>query len=70
MSVGVSGSDGNKVLWKVVDDHVVEESNNNYEIGLQGFDFNIFDVDGWGERRIEWASLFINLNIDMVWGLG
>ena len=36
----VSGSEGNKVIWEVVDDHVVEDGNNCEEIGLRGFDFN------------------------------
>ena len=36
--VEVSGSDGEKVIWEVVDNHVVEEGNNHYEIGLQGVD--------------------------------
>ena len=30
--VEVSGSDGNKVLWEVVDDYVVEEGKENDEI--------------------------------------
>ena len=34
----VSGYDGNKVLWEVVDGHVVEDTRENYEIGLQVFD--------------------------------
>ena len=42
-SVGVLGYDGNKVLWKVVDNHAVEETKENDEIGLWGFDFNLFD---------------------------
>ena len=32
-----------KVLWEVVDDHVVEEPTDHEEIGLWGFDFNLFD---------------------------
>ena len=43
--VEVSGSAGKKVLWEVVDEHVVEEPNENSEIGLRGFGFNFFDVD-------------------------
>ena len=41
MEVVCSG--GKKVLWEVVDDHVVEEENVHNEIGLWGFDFNFFD---------------------------
>ena len=40
--VEVSGSDKKKILWEVVDDHVVEGGNNHDEIGLQGFDFHCF----------------------------
>ena len=36
-SVEVSGSDGKRVLWGVVDDHVVEEEKEHDEIGLQRF---------------------------------
>ena len=35
-----SSHDGKKVLWEVVDDHVVVEPNDHDEIGLRGFDFN------------------------------
>ena len=41
-SVEVSGSEGEKVLWGVVDDHVVEEEKNNYEIGIRGNDLIFF----------------------------
>ena len=41
-SVEVSGSDGYKVLWEVVDDHVVEEGNNHDDIGLRGGLFRFF----------------------------
>ena len=47
-SVEVVCSGGKKVLWEVVDDHVVEEENVHNEIGLQGFDFNFFDKDEGG----------------------
>ena len=39
----VVGNDKKKVLWEVVDNHVVEEPTDHEEIGLQGFDFNFFD---------------------------
>ena len=33
----------NKVLWEVVDDHVVEDPTDHEEIGPQGFYFDDFD---------------------------
>ena len=39
------GYDRRKVIWEVVDNHVIEEENDNDEIGLQGFNFNFFDKD-------------------------
>ena len=50
-SVKVSGSDGKKVLWEVVDDHVVEEGKEHDDIGLWGFDFNLIDKDKEGVFR-------------------
>ena len=41
--VEVVGNYGKKVLWEVVYNHVVEEATDNDEIGLWGFDFNLFD---------------------------
>ena len=41
-SVEVSGSDRKKVLWEVVDDHVVGEGKEYDEMGLCGFGFNFF----------------------------
>ena len=35
-SVEVFGHDKNKVLWEVVDDHIVEEPTDHEEIGLRG----------------------------------
>ena len=51
------GHDKKKVLWEVVGDHVVEEPCDHVEIGLRGFDFNIFDEDedGGFEGRVLWA---------------
>ena len=37
--VKVSDSDGNNIIFEVVDDHVVQEPNQNDEIELWGFDF-------------------------------
>ena len=41
------------MLWGVVDDHVVEESKDNDEIGLRGFDINLFGEDKGGDGREE-----------------
>ena len=43
--MAVVGHGGKKVLLEVLDDHVVEEENNHYEIGLWGFDFNFLEED-------------------------
>ena len=47
----VFGHDGKKILWEVVDDHVVEEATDHDEIVLQGFDFNLFGEDKKGVGR-------------------
>ena len=47
----VVGRDGKKVLWEVVDYHVVGEPNDHDEIGLQGFYFNLFSEDDRGVGR-------------------
>ena len=39
----LSGSDGKKVIWEGVDDHIVEEGNEPDEIVILGFGFNFFD---------------------------
>ena len=43
--VEVVGHDNKKVLWEVFGDNVVEEPSDHEEIGLRGFDFNIYDED-------------------------
>ena len=40
-----------KVIWGVVDDHVVEEPTDHEELGLWGFDFNYFGGDEEGVVR-------------------
>ena len=40
--VAVVGHDKKKVIWEVVDGHVVEEPSDHEEIGLRGFDLNVF----------------------------
>ena len=46
-----SGYDVKKVLWGVLDEHVVEEGKDHDEIGLWRFDFNLFDEDEEGVVR-------------------
>ena len=47
----VAVHDKKKVLWEVVDDHVVEDPTDHEEIGLRGFDFNVFNEDKEGFVR-------------------
>ena len=42
-SVEVVGHDKKKVIWEVVEDHVVQDPSDHEEIGLREFDFNIFN---------------------------
>ena len=42
-SVEVSNIDEKKVLWEVIEDHIVEEGKENDEIVLQGSDFILFE---------------------------
>ena len=58
----VLGSDGKKLVWKVIDGHVVNDPNNNGEIGLQGFGFYLFDGYGGEDRRIASIYLFDPVN--------
>ena len=58
--VEVVGHDKKKVIWEVVNYHVVEEPSDNEEIGLQGFDFNVFEKDWEGVVR-EGSSEFAYL---------
>ena len=44
----VAEKDGKKVIWEVVDDHTVEEGVEHEELGLRGFDFNLFNEDREG----------------------
>ena len=49
--VEVVGHDKNKLIWEVVDDHVVEYPSDHEDIILRGFGFNIFDEDDTGVVR-------------------
>ena len=46
--VEVVGHEKRKVLWEVVDNHVVEEPSDHEEIRIWGIDFNVFDEDEEG----------------------
>ena len=39
------GYGGSKVIWEVLENYVVEEVIYHYNIGLRGFDINLFDKD-------------------------
>ena len=49
--VEVIGYDGKQVLWELIDNHVVQEDNDNDQIGLRGFYFNFFEKDKEGVGR-------------------
>ena len=64
----MSDYDGKKFLWEVVDDYVVEEGKENYDIGLRGFYVNFLDGHKGGGGGIskglsEYFYLIILLNI-------
>ena len=46
--VEVYDKDGKKVIWDVVNNHVVEEGVEHEDLGLRGFDFNLFNEDREG----------------------
>ena len=43
--VEVSDKDGKKIIWEVINDHVVEDVVEHEELGLWGFDFNLFNEE-------------------------
>ena len=47
-SVEVYDKYGKKVIWEVVDDHVVKEGVEHEELGLRGFYFNLFHEERKG----------------------
>ena len=62
----VSGSEGKKVLWEVVENRFVEKGKDHDEIGLRGFDFNLFGKDEEGfvrEGFSEYPCLLILMKI-------
>ena len=50
-SVEFVGHNKKKVLWEVVEDHFVEEPTDHEQIGLWGYDFNVFYQDEEGVVR-------------------
>ena len=50
-SMEVSCSDGKKVVWEVIENPIFKEPKENSEIGLRGFDFNLFDEYEGGARK-------------------
>ena len=44
-SVEVYDKERKKLIWEVVDYHMVEEGVEHEEIRLRGFDFNLFDEE-------------------------
>ena len=66
-SVEVSCSDGKKVIWYFVDDHVVYERNGHDEIGVQGFGFNLFDEGGYGVFREEFSVYTYLFILTKIW---
>ena len=47
-SVGVYVKYGEKVIWELDNDHVVEKGVEHEELGLQEFNFNLFDEERKG----------------------
>ena len=63
----VVGNEKKKVLWEVVNNHVLEEPTDNKEIGLRGFDFNFFDKDEEGIVRDEYSEFPYLLMLIKLW---
>ena len=42
-----------RIIWEFVDDHVVEEGFEHEDLGLQGFDLNLFNEERDGYTSIE-----------------
>ena len=51
--VEVADKEGKKLIWEVVNDHVVEEAFEHEELGLQVFDCILFDEDREGHTSID-----------------
>ena len=57
--VEVFGHDKKKLLWGVVGDHVLEEPCDHEDIGLRGFDFNIFYENEEGVVREGYSEPYL-----------
>ena len=57
--VEVVSFDRKKVLWEVVENHVLKEVKDHDEIWLQGFGFNYFDKDEEGVLDKDWVGILI-----------
>ena len=66
-SVEFSEKDGKKVIWKVVDKNVVEEGVEHEELGLRGFDFNLFDEEMEGSVGYDVKELTYLLMLMTLW---
>ena len=63
----VFGHDGKKYFWEVVDNHGIEAANNHGEIGLRGFDFNLFGKYEKGVGREESSQFPYLLILIKIW---
>ena len=63
----VIGHDKKKVLWEVVGDHAVEDPTDHEDIGLRGFDFNLFDKYKEGVVREESSKFPYLLILIKLW---
>ena len=69
-SVEVVGHNKKKVRWEVVGDHAVEEPYDHEDIGLRGFDFNIFGEDEEGVVREECSGQYLKCQLSYGLGIG
>ena len=46
--VDIYEKDRGELIWEVVNDHVVEEGFEHEELGVRGFEFNLFDEEREG----------------------
>ena len=64
--VEVVSHDGQKVIWEVVGNNVVEDQTDHNDIGLLEFDLNLFDKDEEGESRCS-EKLHLWSYLETVW---
>ena len=56
-----------KVIWEVVDDHVVEEGVEHEELGLRGFGFNLYEEEREGCVGVNMKELIYFLMLVKLW---